>query len=345
MLIRKCDSIWDHSKISFDFREMNFGKRYMNRMMNLKNILKRHRINKKDMVDIDQLMTSNNLSYADLDFQTDNSDILKSYQNINRKLNRNNRFIQNLREVFPYISFKPILKPAYTVILTVVVIIAAIQYKNFTKPVQYAEITVDQGEKVTLHINDQFTVYLNSGSSIKVPMNLKRNSEILFEGEAYFNINLNKKIAIVSNGIHFTGNHVNFSINTNYPNQLIANVEDGEISLYNPEMPKSTQLKLQNGDKATYNSIAKFVAVEKQINKNYLAWHTGIIKFDKTPLHSAVKDISNYFDIPIQIENKQLITEKITAQFNILEIDNILDKIQSQFNCQISADGSKIVIN
>ena len=321
---------------------MNFKKRYISTMKNLRNTLKQ---NKKDQFDLDQLMESNNLLFSELNFKADDSDILKSYQQINKKLNTTNRFIQNLRTLLPYLNFKPILKPAYTVILTTILLFAIIEYRSFTKPVRYAEITVDQGEKVTLHVNEQFTVYLNSGSTIKIPMHLKRNSEIQFEGEAYFNMNQDKKVTIVSNGIQFTGKKANFTINTNTPGQLVANLEDGEINLYNPDLPPSTQLNLQKGDKATYNPTANFVAVEQQTNKNYLAWHTGVLKFDQTPLYSVIEDISKHFNIPMQVENKKLSTQKISAQYTNLEIDYILDKIQLQFNCQISADGSKIIIH
>lgn len=321
---------------------MNFGKRYTSTMKKLKNILKR---NKRENFDFDQLMESNNLSYSELSFCNDDSDMLKSYLNLNKKLNNNHRFIQNLRTLIPHINFKPILKPAYTVILTTILILAIIEYRTFTEPVRYAEITVEQGEKVTLHVNEQFTVYLNSGSTIKVPTHLKRNSEIQFEGEAYFNINQDKKVTIVSNGIRFSGKKVDFTINTNAFGQLVAHVENGDVSLYNPALPESTKLSLQNGDKATYTPYANFISVEQQSNKNYLAWHTGVIKFDKEPLGTAIESISKYFNLPIAVENSKLLSKKLSVKFKNPGIDEILDYIQSTFNCQISADGSKIVIN
>lgn len=305
----------------------------------------RFKKNKKDKFDPDQLLELSNLSYSDLSFSSDDSDLLKSYHKINKKLNTNNRFIQNLKTIIPNINFNPILKPAYTIILTTIIIFAIIEYRTFSKPVQYAEITVDQGEKVTLHVNEQFTVYLNSGSTIKVPMHLKRNSEIQFEGEAYFNMYQNKKVTIVSKGIRFSGKKANFTINTNRSNQLVAHVENGDVSLYNPVLPESTKLVLKNGDKATFTPYANLITVEQQKNKNYLAWHTGVITFNQTPLYSAINDLSKHFEIPMQIENKKLSTQKITARYTNLEIDHILDKVQSQFNCQISADGSKIIIH
>ena len=69
------------------------------------------------------------------------------------------------------------------------------------------------------------------------------------------------------------------------------------------------------------------------------------MKFQDAPMHSVVNIISDYFGIPVQIENSELSEQKFTAQFENLKIDEILDIIQSTFNCEISGDGSKIVIN
>ena len=72
---------------------------------------------------------------------------------------------------------------------------------------------------------------------------------------------------------------------------------------------------------------------------------TGIMEFQDTPMYLVINTLSDYFEIPIDVEKDEIIQQKLTTQFNNLDIDEILDKIQSTFNCQISGDGSKIVIN
>ena len=55
--------------------------------------------------------------------------------------------------------------------------------------------------------------------------------------------------------------------------------------------------------------------------------------------------LSKYYDIPLVIENKDLNNKPFTAEFINAEIDEILEKIQNDLNCEISADGNNLIIN
>ncbi len=293
---------------------------------------------------LDQVLEKNNLKYSELDFAESEVDVIKAFQSLNKSLNSDSNIIRNLRSILPQINFNPILKPVYTAILTTIVFFVFFLLKDSTDQPKFAEISVDTGEKITLHVTEDLTIYLNSESTIKIPLELKRNSKIYLDGEAYFEISQNKKTTIVADGVTFKSKDSNFHINTKN-NQLVAHVSKGSVEFYNPELPKSTQFILNKNDKATYNPETNFIAVENETNINYLAWHTGIIEFNNTPMYSVVEDLAQHFKIPIKIEDTELSKQTLNAQYKNLEIDDILDIIQSQFHCQISADGSKIIIH
>lgn len=312
-------------------------------MKKIKNTLKKS----KSKVDfnLDQILNQNNIDYADLDFNTTQSDVLKSYKSLNSKINEKHSLFKNIKSIFPEINFTPILKPIYTIILTSIIIFSVIYYQELSEPVQYTTITVEKGEKINLHISDNLSIYLNSGSTVKIPTKLKSNSEIILDGEAYFELKENKDIKVLANGVLFQGNNSNFYINSTKQNHLSAQVFKGSVEFYNPALPKSTILNLKTNDKVTYVSGNEFISVENDDNKNAIAWHTGELNFKEEHLQSVVNEISDYFDIPIEIQNKELNAKLYTANFKNLEIDTILDNIQFTFNCNISTDGSKIIIN
>lgn len=314
----------------------------MKRLLNIRKI--KNRKTESDF-NIDQVLNNHNIDYSDIDFENKETDILKSFNTLNSKLNTSTNYFANLKSILSFINFKPILKPLYTIALTSIVIFTVIELKKNTNPVQYAEITVDKGEKITLHVTDNFTIYLNSESTIKIPLELKRNSEIYLDGEAYFEVNQNKKIIIIAGKITFKGKDCDFHINSKYNNQLIAHVKEGSLDFYNPEFPKSTKITLSKGDKASYNPFVNFISIEQENTTNYLAWHNGTMEFTDTPMYSVINTISDYFGIPIKIENSELNEQKFTARIDNLDIDEILDTIQSTFNCEISADGSMLIIN
>lgn len=318
-------------------------------MKKILNIFRNKKNKEKDFeINIDNLLKDHNLSYSEIDFEKMNSDLLKSYNNLNSQINKSTNYFNNLRSFIPYFNYKAVLKPAYTIVLTTIVIFAVIEFKKINRDVEYAEITVDEGEKITLHLNKNFTIWLNSGSSIKIPMELNRSSKIFLDGEAYFEIkNTNRKTPeIIANNIIFKSTQASFNINSRYSNnQLVSNIKEGNVEIYNPNLPKSTTLIVGADEKITYNPIAEFLVVEKENNINYLAWKTGILNFDNTSFKEVSETISSYFNIPVQITNPDLKYKKITASFNNADIDEILEKLQITLNCEISGDGSKLIIN
>ncbi|NOQ27482.1 MAG: DUF4974 domain-containing protein [Bacteroidales bacterium] len=318
-------------------------------MKKILNIFKNKKNKEKDFdINIDNLLKDHNLSYSEIDFEKKDSDILKSFNNLNSQINKSSNYFNNLRSFIPYFNYKAVLKPAYTIVLTTIVIFVLIEFKKINKDVEYAEITVDKGEKITLHLNDNFTIWLNSGSSIKIPMELNRSSKIFLDGEAYFEIkNTNRKTPeIVAKNIIFKTTQASFNINSRYNNnQLVSNIKKGNVEIYNPSLPKSTKLTAKTDERITYNPIAEFISIEKENNINYLAWKTGILNFDNISLNEVSEIISSFYSIPVQITNPDLKYKKITASFNNADIDEILEKLQITFNCKISGDGSKLIIN
>jgi ferric-dicitrate binding protein FerR (iron transport regulator) len=301
---------------------------------------------KKSDFNFEQILEKNQLSYDDLDFNDHQLDTLRSYSSLKTKVHKRSNIIRNVKSILPLLPIQRILKPVYTIALTTIVILTVILLREHTNPVQFAEISVDAGEKITLHITDNITVWLNSGSTIKIPMEMKRNSKIYLEGEAYFEINkaYGKNIEIISDNISFSTNKASFNINKDN-NQIIAHVKQGNLKLYNQDLPKSTTLNLEENDKAVCNSLLEFISVENENTMNYLAWHTGVITFNQTPMNKVVESISDIYNIPVIITNQKIINSTFSAEFNNANIDQILDKIELAFNCEIATDGNKLIIN
>jgi len=313
----------------------------MTLMKKILNIKKKK--NKSDF-NLDKILLNNNLNYSEMRFEKEDIDVLKSYKTINNKLFDKPNYLTQIKNIIPLLDFNAFLKPLYTIAITSIVIFAGIKFTSLIKPVEYAEIIVDKGEKITLHINKNITVWLNSNSSIKIPLELNRNSTIYLDGEAYFEVT-KKNIAIISKGITFKCKNSKFHINTNKENELIAHVTTGNLELYNPKLLKSTKINLTKNDKLTYKPCVEFITYTKDKDPNYLAWKTGVLKFENTRLNNVSETISAYYQIPITIKNYKLKNKTFSATFKNAEIDDILDKIQTTFNCKISGDGSKLIIN
>lgn len=300
--------------------------------------------NNHDAQFIDSIMEKNNLSYRDIDFKHTEIDTLKTYQKLNKSIELNKP--KKMHSLIADFNWQPFLKPAYTVVLTTIVILTILFFRKETDKKHYAEIIVEKGEKIKLNVNKDLTIWINSESFVKIPTNGKIGKEIFIEGEAFIETSQanTKEYSIISGNTICTIKNGAFNIKTD-PIQVMATVSKGTIDFYNTNLPKSTQITLREKDKATLYKPHDFIAIETEKNSNYLYWKTGILKFENTDLADVAKTITEFFNIPVQVNNIELKDLKFSATFTNPEIDDILDKIQSTINCQISGDGSKLLIN
>jgi len=310
-------------------------------MKKLQNIFKSK--NHNNNLHIDSIMQKNNLSYNEIDFSHTEIDTLSAYNRLNKSIestSTNNFYNQALN-----FNWSPLLKPIYTIVLTSIIIITIIYLKRETDETHYAEIIVEKGEKIKLNVNKDLTIWINSESYVRIPTNGKIGKEIYIEGEAYIEAKPTnrKKYSIISgNTICYLQNGA-FNINTNN-DQIIATVNSGKVDFYNTILPKSTQITLVKNDKATLSKKLDFIAVETEKSVNYLYWKTGVLQFSNASLGEVASTLTNFFNIPVQVENIELQDQQFSATFTNPEIDDILDKIQSTINCHIAGDGSKLLI-
>ncbi|MGE0088002.1 MAG: FecR family protein [Bacteroidales bacterium] len=293
---------------------------------------------------IDSIMEKNTLSYRDINFKHTEIDTLHAYQELNKSIELNKP--NSLYSLITNFNWQPFLKPAYTVVLTTIVLLTILIFRKETDKKHYAEIIVEKGEKIKLNVSEDLTIWINSESFVKIPTNGKIGKEIYIEGEAFIETSpTNKKsYSIISGNTICSIKNGAFNIKTD-PMQVIATVTKGTIDFYNTNLPKSTQITLEEKDKATLFKKHDFIAVETEKSLNYLYWKTGILKFENTDLVEVAKTLTKFFNIPVQVNNTELKNLKFSATFTNPEIDDILDKIQSTINCQIAGDGSKLLIN
>lgn len=105
-------------------------------------------------LNMDQILGHYNIEYSEIDFKNQDIDTLKSLKSVNKRLSQNSNYLKNLKSFLTILNLKPVLKPLYTIALTSILILTLLKLNNTSKPVQYAEVSVDAGEKITLHITN-----------------------------------------------------------------------------------------------------------------------------------------------------------------------------------------------
>ncbi len=316
--------------------------------MKRKNNISKNNPNNRQDFNVDEILKNHKLEFDSIDFEKKETDILQAYQSINKHINQSKISILNFKNFIKHTNLTIILKPVYTIVITAIVVLTTLKLLDTTKEPEYSIISIDAGERITLHVNPQISIWLNSNSTVKIPRGSNRRTPFYLKGEALIKIKEDntKEYTFIAEGMEFKTSSAEFHINTNYrDDQMVAHVSAGDIQCNIPFTAKSQKLTIHKGEKINFITKAGFLAKDNIHNYNYMAWKTGILHFDNQPLSDVIDILSNYYDIPFTIKNDSLKKKHFTATFNNPAIDEVLDKIMANYNCNITGNGNKLIIN
>lgn len=188
----------------------------------------------------------------------------------------------------------------------------------FTIPVQYS---ASHGEIATVTLPDESTITLNSGSSITYNRLFNfTDREVSLEGEAYFEINngnlpfkVNTSNAIVK--VLGTSFNIRSWQDSSVPETSVL-LTEGSLAFYSTKNPDKSVI-LEPGQKS---SLKNFDGIPEQpfdVSKDKtLAWMNDQFAFEKMPLVQIIREIERRFDLNIQVEPKEVLSDTLTIYYN-----------------------------
>jgi len=79
---------------------------------------------------------------------------------------------------------------------------------------------------------------------------------------------------------------------------------------------------------------------------NFLAWKTGILIFESTPLDDVCKTLSGYFNKPFILENEEMLKEKtLTTTFDNKDITEVLKILEITLDLTCKTGNDTITIS
>ncbi|MBK8806286.1 MAG: FecR domain-containing protein [Bacteroidales bacterium] len=80
-------------------------------------------------------------------------------------------------------------------------------------------------------------------------------------------------------------------------------------------------------------------------NANFMAWKTGVLEFDNTPLHQAIPLIAEYYKIVIEIETTGLENCLLNAKLDRYSFDEVKMMFEIAFNAKFREDSGKVYLS
>ncbi|MEO6733451.1 MAG: FecR domain-containing protein [Ferruginibacter sp.] len=172
-------------------------------------------------------------------------------------------------------------------------------------------------ENLVVILPDNSNVFLRKGSSISFPVNFDKDMRsVELSGEAYFEVRRNELqpfiISTANSNVKVLG--TSFLVRSKEDRDEIV-VVTGKVNVADKEK-EANQVMLAAGQKAVFLNKVFHQSLVK--DSNFISWKNGLLIFKNNSLAKVLDDLSNYYDIPVNISpvNKAEI-EKIQINMRV----------------------------
>jgi ferric-dicitrate binding protein FerR (iron transport regulator) len=208
----------------------------------------------------------------------------------------------------------------------------------------YQEVKAAFGTQTQLQLADGTTVWLNAGSRLSFPTSFENQQQrkVQLVGEGFFEVTKDRKHPFIVSTSKLDIKVLGTSFNVNaYENEdeITVALKEGKVSILKTTNNDSKQLlDLNPLEVASYNLSSNQILHTKDADlKRYTAWKEGLIVFFDDPVEKVVSRLENWYNVKIEVKDKELLKEHITGTFNdnsleqVLQFLSIMSPIEYQF--------------
>lgn len=210
----------------------------------------------------------------------------------------------------------------------------------------YNEIIVPDGKKFKLILSDGTMAHMNSGSSLKYPVNFisGEDRKVFLQGEAYFEVTKDTEhpffVVTEEMEIKVLGTH--FNVSSYQGSDTFAVLAEGSVAVYDTSSHDSNFKTIQPGEKAM---IADNTIEITEVDLNdYLGWREGLLAFNNDQFVNIILKIERQYGVKIKNEFTALETARFRGFFKDETITDLLDTFKESAGFDYTITNHKIII-
>ena len=239
-------------------------------------------------------------------------------------------------------------RAAAILILPLLIVSAALIYRNFYTPENWLSIKTAKGERTHITLPDGSEVWLNVDTELKYSTAYnQRNRTLKLNGEAFFKVSKNKRKNFVVEAGNFRVQAVGteFGINA-YRNEPVAEtyLKEGivDISLIAKNKDKT---RMKPGQKSLILNNATAIKVSKHQIGNELEWTGGHLVFQNEDIPRVFRKIERWFNVSIKYNPEEFTKETLYVNLKSEEtLERMLQIIDNAIGIQVKRSGNELVI-
>jgi ferric-dicitrate binding protein FerR (iron transport regulator) len=210
-------------------------------------------------------------------------------------------------------------------ILTTMVFIGKNYFTSNLK--NYSEYTAIKGERKQITLPDNSIVCLNSGTTVKVASNFRKNRKIVLDGEAYFEVIKNEAqpFKVETKSAYITVLGTAFIVSAVPDRPEIVSVRHGKVNVKHKQNNSSENLVLMETAMINSNGLVKSKITNSEI---VFGWTENKLVFENQSLQQIKFKLEQWYGIDIIIDPAISESNKITGTYKDLNIYELMKIIQ-----------------
>lgn len=225
-------------------------------------------------------------------------------------------------------------------------------YKSSTEEdiLSYHTINIPYGKRFDVVLSDGTHVYLNSGSSLRYPVNFLKGSdrEVFLTGEGYFDVAHDPKVPfrVLLNKLQIEVLGTEFNV-SQYPesDHISTVLVEGTVKLKTEKGKHFKSVVLDPGFKGELQIDSGDISVESVDTRLFTSWMEGKLLFRNTTFKDIRHALERRYNVTIVNNNAQVDQIRFDATFDIESIEEVLQSFNKSYAIDYTIKDNKIIIN
>jgi transmembrane sensor len=208
------------------------------------------------------------------------------------------------------------------------------------------ELVAPRGQRISTTLPDGSTMTLAAGSRARWPRNLGGlTRDVQLDGEGFFTIAHDAKRpfrVLARNGlIEDVGTR--FSVRAwNELSDVEVTVEEGIVAISDTNAIKRLPaVRVHAGQSGRLSRNGRLVV--DVASPASLAWVTGTLQFNDTPLTEAVRELERWYDVTIHLDPR-LSSRRLSARFEAQPLERLLTPLGLALDAKVVRNGASITL-
>lgn len=216
----------------------------------------------------------------------------------------------------------------------------------------YNTLWVPYGKRFALELSDGTSVQLNSGTTLKYPVQFLPGMDRRVEltGEAFFKVAKDLEHPFVINAedlnVEVLGTEFNIS---NYPEDSQTDVVlvEGSVALYqdNSSIGDKGAVTLVPGTKGSFDRKEHDIKTQEVSTELYTAWISGELVFRKMSFDNILRKLERHYHIEIENTNQELGKELFNASFGNEPLERVFETLHSTYGIMYVIEDNKVIVH